>query len=230
MDDDTVRHKVAEYTNIDLSDKDELDALMIFILELDAYNFSKVLDKHISQKGLDETMLSVVYPLLDKIGVAWIAGSFLEVHESFVLQIIKSKIYKSIESLDEKLNFSPSYIIYLPKGEKQEISLLYFQYLLKEIGCKVVNLGAEIELGDVLFAIETKKPDYVFTILNQELSNMPLQQYINKIAESLGEGRLLVTGFQTLAPSITWPSNVTILTDLEETKHFIAGHASTKVN
>ncbi len=221
MDESVIRKKVSEYSNINLSFEHELDALMIFILELDEYNLSKILDKHISQKGLDKTMTDIVYPLLDKIGVAWLAGSFLEVHESFMIEIIRGKLYNHIEALTHSPDPKSTYLIYNPKGENQELSLLYLHYTLKKNGCKVVNLGTDIELGDVIFSIETTKPDFVFTIINKEMPYMKLQTYVDKISDKLGKRKFLITGFQTLTNNVKWPSNVEIISDLSETIKFI---------
>lgn len=221
MEEKTIREKVAGYSKINLSFEDELDALMIFILELDGYNFGKILDKHINQKGLESAMTDIVYPLLDKIGVAWLAGSFLEVHESFVIEIIKSKLYLHTEKLPHAEKSGATYVIYNPKGEKQELSLLYLHYILKKEGCKVINLGTDIELGDVLFSIETTNPDFVFTIINQEIPFISLQTYVDKISLELGDNKLLMTGFQTLTSNLIWPENVQIISDLAETISFI---------
>jgi len=221
MQNEVIKEKVSEYSRVNLSFEDQLDALLLFILELDSYNFNKVLNQNIEQKGLENTMNELIYPLLDKLSLAWMAGSFLEVHESFVTQIIKSKILAAIENIKCEPKAHPSYVIYLPPNEKQELSLLYLHYILKDNGCKVINLGNEVNLNDMRYAIETCKPDYVFTILNENITNMPLQNYIDQICEELGESKMLVTGYQTLTAGINWPKEVLVLKNLEETLKFI---------
>ena len=217
---ETIKDKVSEYSKVNLSFKDQLDALMIFILDLDSYNFNKILDQNISQMGLERTMMDLIYPLLDKLSIAWLAGSFLEVHESYVTQIIKSKILFCTEQIEAKPEHQPTYLVFLTPGEEQELSLLYLHYMLKVNGCKVINLGNGVNLGDLNYAIDACKPDYVFTIINQEIKNMPLQNFVDVIAQGLGDAKLLLTGYQTLTPGITWPKNVQILKDLEQTlKH-----------
>jgi len=218
---DTIKDKVSQYSRVNLSFKDQLDALMIFILDLDSYNFNKIIDQNISQIGLERTMMEIIYPLLDKLSIAWLAGSFLEVHESYVTQIIKSKILACTEQLEEKQDHNPTYLVFLVPGEEQELSLLYLHYILKVNDCKIINLGNDVNLSDLDYAIEAVKPDYVFTILNQEIENMPLQNFVDQISQGLGEATLLLTGYQTLTPGTKWPKNVEILKDLEQTLKFI---------
>ncbi len=222
---DTIKDKVSHYSKLNLSFEDQLDALLLFILELDSYNFNKVLDQHIQQKGLEETMNELIYPLLDKLSVAWMTGSFLHVHESFVAQVIKSKILTATEAIQAKRTAKPSYIIYLPPSEKQELSLLYLHYMLKASSCKVINLGCDINLSDLTFALDTCKPDFLFTILNEEIFNLPMQSYIDQINEHLGSTQMLLTGYQTLNPKIQWPEKVKILQSLTQTLEFIKKQA-----
>ncbi len=221
MSSEDLNSNVAKHSRVELDFEDELDALLLFILELDSYNFNKVLNNHISQNGLVETMNQVIYPLLDKLSVAWLAGSFQEVHESFVSQIIKSKILYATELLKEENDFKPKYLIYLPKGEKQELSLLYLNFLLKQNRCKVINLGIDIHLKDVILAHKSCKPEYVFTIINEELNNISFEDYVNELCNVIEDNTFVITGYQAVVHKIQWPTNVKRLKDLKETIAFI---------
>jgi len=216
-----IRQQVNSYSNINIGVDDKVDALMIFILELDSYNFSLILDQNIEQQGLEQTMVELIYPLMDKISMAWLAGSFSGVHESFVTQIIKSKIQACIEALPDKVDNSPKYMIYLAEGEKEELSLLYLHYMLKKRECKVINLGLEVSLRDVILGCNTAKPDFVFTIINREVPRQTLQNYIDQIGSNLQNSQLLLTGYQTVSQIIEWPESVTILKDLKSAVDFI---------
>ena len=218
---DTLKEKVSNYSTLELDFEDKLDVIMLFILQLDSYNFSGLLDQHISQTGLEDTMNDLIYPLMDKLGVAWLAGSFLSVHESFVSQIIKSKINACIEQLEETHSSNKKYMIFLPPSEQQELSLSYFHFILKKYGCRVVHLGNDVILSDMIFANENCRPDFVFTILNEEIPNMPIQSYVDQLAENINEARLLLTGYQIVSTKVDWPENVTLLRDLGESIAFV---------
>lgn len=221
MSHEEIRQKVNSYSNINIGVDDKVDAMMLFILDLDSYNFNKVLDQNIDQEGLETTMSNLIYPLLDKISLAWLAGSFSGVHESFVTQIIKSKIQKCIEDLPDENDYRPSYLIYLAEGEKEELSLLYLHYILKNQKCHVINLGSEVSLRDVILACNTVNPDYIFTIINKEMPRLTLQNYVDQICSNMSESSFLITGYQVVAQMIDWPKEVTILRDLQSTVEFI---------
>ena len=80
---------------------------------------------------------------------------------------------------------------------------------------------------DLKYAIETCKPDFVFTIINEEITNMPLQNYLDQVKEDLGSAQLLLTGFQTMTPGIVWPDKITVLESLKDTIDYIKKLAPT---
>lgn len=221
MKEDLIKEKINNYSNLELDFEDQLDALMLFILELDSYNFNKVLDQHISQEGLEQTMHQILYPLLDKLSIAWLAGSFTGVHESFVTQIIKSKILHATEGIKQESIDYPHYLIYLPPGEKQELSLFFLHFLLKKHNCKVTSLGAEVNLNDLTFAITSLKPHFIFTIINEENALMSMQSYVRHITEIMEDSKLLITGYQSVAAKVEWTKQVIPLKNLEESINFI---------
>lgn len=227
LSDQDIKEKINEISKVNLDFKDQLDALMLFILNLDSSNLSKVLDQYIDQIGLERSMDEIIYPLLDKISLAWLTGSFQGVHESFVTQLIKSKIQAEIEKIKTENHHAPTYIIYLPQGEKQELSLIYLHYLLKKKKCKVVSLGMDITLVDVILAIETIKPDFVFTFFNEEIPQNSFQNYLNQITKNLEKGKLLITGYQAVTHKINWPENARVLKNLSETMEFITNNLKT---
>ncbi len=192
-----IKARVAEHTEVHEKFEDQLDALTLAMFEFDEYNFNKILDHNIKQKGFGTTMMEVIYPLLDKISVMWIAGSIKNVHESFITQIVKRKILIAIESLKiEKSIKKKKYLIYLPKKENHELSLFFLEFVLKEHGFNVLNIGMGIISEDIIEASQVFKPDYIFTIINESYEGKALQDYIDKVLDANKNTHLLITGYQ----------------------------------
>ena len=68
-----LQEKVSEITEIDASFEGQIDALTISLIELNEENAVKIINKNIEQKGFRETMLQVIYPLLDKLVLMWLS-------------------------------------------------------------------------------------------------------------------------------------------------------------
>jgi len=222
MSTEQVRQKVGEYTEVGHVFEDQLDAMMLSTFELDESKFNIVLDHEISSKGFEETMNDVVYPLLDKLSMMWIAGSVKSVHENFVSNIIKRKTIVEID----RLSRSDSYanircLIYLPENESHELSLLFLHYILVKNKSKVINLGIGTPLIDVLEGKSIFKAEYIFTIFNDSFSETPLQPYLDELAKNAKDSKILISGFQTASQNLTLPDNVIILNSIQSVKDFV---------
>ena len=216
-----IRNKVADITEIDDAFEKSLDTLSISMLELDEYKFSNILNKNITQNGFDETMETVIYPLLEKINLMWVAGSINEVHEMFVLNIIKHKLIVEIDQIPLNRTLKEdSFLLYLPKNETQKLSLYYMHYLLRKQGFNVYFLGDEVEYKKLFTACKLVKPKYVFTIINDAFSETPLQPYVDKINEEI-DATFLLSGFQAMNQYIQENDKCKVLSSLDEVASFI---------
>lgn len=110
---------------------------MLSMFELDETKFNIILDHQISSKGFENTMNDIVYPLLDKLSIMWIAGSVKGVHENFVSNIIRRKTIVEIDKLNKTEGIQGfRCLIYLAENESHELSLLFLQYILAKTGLK----------------------------------------------------------------------------------------------
>ncbi len=217
-----IMQKVAELTDVGELFEDQIDSMMLSMFELDESKFNIILEHQIAAKGFEEAMNTIVYPLLDKLSVMWLAGSVKGVHENFVSNIIKRK---TIIEIDRLLQSQPKTklraLVYLPEQETHELSLLFLQFVLVSKGIKVINLGSNVPLIDVLEGKNIFYPDFIFAIFNDSFSESPLQPYINELGKNTKDTYVLISGFQTVSQQLTLPSNVKILNGIEQIKEFI---------
>ena len=221
MEQEEITTKISEHTNVRLECKDQVDMLMLFVLQFDSYNLNSVLDHNIDQRGLEKTMHELIYPLLDRLAIAWMVGSFKAMHESYVMQIIRSKIKMCIERIEESSEASPSILIYLTQGESQILSLLYIHYVLKKQNYKVINLGENIKIDDLNEAISVVKPDYLFSIFNTQISDLDLQSYSDALNIDPERTKLILTGYQVASKTVKWSEETIIFKTLRETIEFL---------
>lgn len=222
MSKEEVAEKVAAISEINFEYATQLDALTISMIEMDEYKFDRIVSTNIDQLGFERTMLEVIYPFLDKLSVLWLTGSINPVQENFMSYLIRQKLIVAIdkEPLPSGLDIK-KFLIYLPEGEKQELSLLFMQYLVKSRQNHVIYLGQEIGLTDLKDACEIQRPDYIFTMITETFAKESVQHYIDKLAKNFPDIQILLSGYQVVAQSISPPGNVSILKSLDETIAFL---------
>ncbi len=217
-----IKQKVADSCEVDVIFENQIDGLMLSMFELNEYKFMKLLNHHIREIGFENTMDEVIYPMLDKLSVMWIAGSVKGVHENFINNIIRRKLSVEIDKLEYDPNENATrFLIFLPEYEAHELSLLFVYYLLKKYGANILYLGTQVSLPDVKDAVEIFRPDYLFTLFNDSFSEAPLQPYINELSQVQHHGRVLVSGYQTVQQKLDLPGNVEIVYNLNDSKKYL---------
>jgi DNA-binding transcriptional MerR regulator len=217
-----LRNRVAEITDIDDSFDKNLDTLSISMLELDESKFTQILNKNIEQKGFDATMEEIIYPLLEKINLMWVADSINEVHETFVLNIIRHKLIVEIDKIpsEPKNSDKPKFLLYLPENESQNLSLYYMYYYMKKEKFPVFYYGNNIDTRQLLLGATHYKPDFIFTIINDSFAEKELQPYIDQILDEYN-GKLIISGYQALNQSIQSTEQCKVLNSLNEVNEYI---------
>ena len=217
-----IAEKVAAISEINFEYGTQLDALTISMIEMDESKFDRIVSTNIQQQGFERTMLEIIYPFLEKLSVLWLTGSINPVQENFMSYLIRQKIIVAIdnEPLPSTRN-NETYLIFLPEGEKQELTLLFMHYLLKSRKKHVIYLGQDISLTDLQDAYKIQKPDYIFTMISETFSREPVQSYVDKMADTFSDCKVLLSGYQVVAQQVAPPENVMILRSLQHTLEFL---------
>lgn len=222
MSKEDMAEQVSSVSNFKFDISAQLDVLTLSVIEMDEVKFSRIFDNHVDQIGFERTMMEVVYPFMEKLSLLWLTGSIKPVQENFITQLIRNKLIAAIEkeplASDRK---TAKFILYLPKDEQQELSILFMQYLIKKRGFQVVNLGANLALVDLKDACQIHQPDYVFTVLSETFNREPVQRYLSNLQAAVPDSHLLLTGYLMASQSASNLENATILPSLDDALTFL---------
>lgn len=217
-----IAEKVAAVSDLSFEGEAQLDALTLAMIEMDEYKFERILSANIHQTGFERTMLEVVYPFLEKLSLLWLTGSINPVQENFISNLIRQKLIAAIDKLPLPAGSQvKKFILFLPEGERQELTLLFMHYLVKNRKHHVLYLGQDISPADLRDAERIAKPDYVFTMITESFGQEPAQRYVDKLCDIFPNARVLLTGYQVMAQSVRPPANAVILQSLDQTLHFL---------
>ncbi len=222
MSKEDLAEQVSSVSNFKFDISAQLDVLTLSVIEMDEIKFSRIFDNHVEHIGFERTMMEVVYPFMEKLSLLWLTGSIKPVQENFITQLIRNKLIAAIEkeplASDRK---TAKFILYLPKDEQQELSILFMQYLIKKRGFQVVNLGANLALVDLKDACQIHQPDYVFTVLSETFNREPVQRYLSNLQAAVPDSHLLLTGYLMASQSASNLENATILPSLDDALTFL---------
>jgi DNA-binding transcriptional MerR regulator len=186
---------------------DQVRGLVLSMVELDEERFEAIISRNIKHHGFTYTIEKIVYPFLSKIGVMWQTGSINPAQEHFISNLIRQKLIAAIDGQQIVENTSAKkFVLFLPDGELHELSLLYFNYLLRSKGHKVTYLGQSVPLEDLYKVVAIKEPDYllsVFTHIIEEPSS-----YLKELSNKFSNTTLLLSGCQVIDKFKELPSNI----------------------
>lgn len=215
----------AEVSAISEENKEEevlIEAMTLAMLDLDEVRFDRIIEASVQQKGFEQTMLELIYPFLEKLSLLWLTGSVKPVHENFITHLIRQKMMAAIDAIPfAQLQTNKKFFIYLPPGEKQELSLLSIHFLLKKEGFPVIYLGQEVSLMDLQDAYKIQPADYIFTIITETFTKSSVQKYVDSLAENFPTTKILLTGYQIAAQDVRPTENITLLYNLGEMLTFL---------
>ncbi len=217
-----ISDKVASLSEVNFESGAQLDALTLSMIEMDEYKFERIISANIQQTSFEHTMLEVIYPFLDKLSLLWLTGSINPVQENFISYLIRQKLIVAIDRVPLPAGRQvKKFLLFLPEGERQELTMLFMHYLVKSRKHHVIYLGQDISLTDLRDAGQILNPDYVFTVITETFGKEPVQRYVDKLCEVFPQSQVLLSGYQVIAQNVKPPANGVVLNSLDQTLVFL---------
>ncbi|WEK34391.1 MAG: MerR family transcriptional regulator [Candidatus Pseudobacter hemicellulosilyticus] len=166
-------------------------------LDFDQLRFERILQNVIIEYGFERTVQHVIFQLLNKIGVLWLAGKIHPCQEHFASALVLKKMVSAIDGLPPvRPATAPgrSVLLFTPGAEFHEIPLLFMQYLLKKNGVPTVYAGKSVS-PDALEAI--CRQQYISQLYFHQVTNIvrcDINTYLRKLADRFPDKEIFFAG------------------------------------
>jgi DNA-binding transcriptional MerR regulator len=171
-----------------------INELVQEMVDLNMEKLEKLLNGYIASKGIERTVMQIIFPFLEKIGLLWVTGHINPAQEHLVTNMIRQKLVVAIDSSTTHLKTDRNVLLFLPEGEHHELGILFMNYLLKSRGINTIYLGANIPMKDVAFVVKQLKPDILFTHLTATSPNFNFEKFINNFNSQLPDIQIVISG------------------------------------
>jgi DNA-binding transcriptional MerR regulator len=218
---DDVSQKVASISKESTENTQLLQSLTMSMVELNGAKFNEIFNAHVDQNGIEETLTHLVIPFLEKLSLLWLTGAVSTVHEQFIHALIRQKIWASLDRLPAQALLSPTFLLYLPKGEDQEISLLIIHYFLRLRGFHSIYLGMGLGLEDLQVAHQIHHPHFILTSFNDNRQKTSIKDYCKNVFDLFPESQLLLIGTQLLHEHLPNHHNLTAFEYFDDVLEFL---------
>lgn len=163
---------------------DDLNRLVLAMIEFNEDSFNNVFQRHVTRNGLLSTIVSLIYPFLDHVGILWSANKAIPAQEHFISNLIRQKLIAAIDMIPTPIESAGYLILFLPEKESHEIALLMANYIARDLGFKVYYLGQNVPMENIHEVDEKVSSDALITMFVtpiKEEYNLRFKEYFNNM-------------------------------------------------
>jgi DNA-binding transcriptional MerR regulator len=192
------------------------------MIDLDMEKFEGIISDYIAAKGIERTVVQILFPFLEKIGILWQTGHINPAQEHLVSNIIRQKLIVGIETTTSPIQLDKTFLLFLPEGEHHELGLLFMYYILKSRGAKTIYLGANVPIKDVEHIVNLKKPDFTFLHLTGTAASFSFERFLANVQRRLGSVTTIISGQLTQQYKKKVPGCVQLKRSLSEVMDYLS--------
>jgi MerR family transcriptional regulator, light-induced transcriptional regulator len=189
-----LNEKILSLSYVQAQQERIVNDLVKYMVDLDIENLEQTLDNYILARGIEKTIIQIIFPFLEKIGILWQTNHINPAQEHLVTNIIRQKLIVGIESINTPLHVDKTFMMFLPEGEYHEIGLLFVYYLLKNRGVTVLYLGSNVPIRDLGAVMKAKHVDVVYTHLTSSASAFNTDRFIRLMEQTVKDKPVLISG------------------------------------
>ena len=221
MSPDVLAENVLSLTDSGAKDHVMINRLFECMVDYDIENFERILNESIFASGMEKTILKIIFPFLEKVGILWLTNHINPAQEHLVSNLIRQKIIAGIDGLATKIKSPVKVCLFLPEGEYHELALLLVSYLLKKKGIQTFYLGAHTPFSELENVTANKKPDYLYTHVTSASQNFNFEKFVLTLSKKLGNYPTIISGRLTNSYLKKLPPKTIFKKSLAEVKEFI---------
>lgn len=195
----------------------QIENMVIAMVDLDEVKINQILSDSIDKVGFETTILNLIYPFFNRVGILWQTGNINPAQEHFISNLIRQKMLAAID----KLYINPevknkTFVLFLPEGELHEIALLFLYFLVKKQGFKVIYLGQSVPLSDLYEVQQSVHADYFITYFTSVQRLQEIEDILNSLSDKFRKSKILVAGSHMESYYKELPNNVEKVVTISE--------------
>lgn len=217
---DQINKKVLEISEIKNDATLNTDQLILAMVDMEEELFEKILNNFILRYGFEKTVVEIIYPFLQKIGILWQTRNITPAHEHFISSLIRQKIIVAIDGLPIPPKTARKILLFLPEGEMHELGLLFYHYLTRKDGFRTYYLGQNLPHEDLVKIVAEHKPEFLITSITSPTA-LTIDSYFKKLHDDFPNQTVFASGYQLVRYQGLKVGNVQTFTTVADLKRLI---------
>jgi DNA-binding transcriptional MerR regulator len=156
LNDEEIRKMVRNITARASSENRALNNMKLAMINFNEQLFNKTYNELREKLSFRQVFHQVFLPFLEEIGLLWQTDTIKPIHEHFIVDLIKHKIYLNIAELKKQNPATQGklFVLFLPENEIHDIGIIYLYYELIFNKKNAIYLGPSLPLTDLGYLLE----------------------------------------------------------------------------
>ncbi|MDO7852628.1 MerR family transcriptional regulator [Hymenobacter convexus] len=185
----------------------QVNALLAAMLGFDEQRLNYLLNEASARLGFEKMMLFVAYPLLQRIGLMWLAGTVNPAQEHLLAHLLRQKILAATDSLPCVPATARRWVLFLPANELHELALLFMNYVLRARGQHTLYLGQNMPVEELNAVCETYQPDALATVLTTQPERSRVGEFAQAVSDCCPDKLVVLYGQLARQEGLVLPKN-----------------------
>jgi len=195
MDDKEILERASSFSEGSKTPEDIISSMILAMNSFEENAVNEVILKSVINRGFEKTFTEVLFPFLHKVGIMWHTGAIDLTTEHFITSLFRQRLISAADSLPAAMSAQGKRVLmFLPEGEYHELGLLFYYYVIKKRGHRVLYLGQSTPFDSMISACAKWSPDIVITGLKTELNTSDPEEYLRKLSAVSGIQKIYAAG------------------------------------
>lgn len=192
-----ISNLVSAINLVKTENEDLVDNLILAMIDMDELFFNKTFNSSLVKLGFENTMVKIIFPFMNRIGTMWQAGTINPAQEHFVSNIIRQKMIVAIDGISIQANARQmeTVVLFLRENELHELSILFYNYVLRSRGYNTIYLGQSVPIADLDRIIKIVRPNYLLSIITNSFSKKEWELFNDSINHYSQHSTILLSGY-----------------------------------
>lgn len=164
------------------------NSFKLAMMNFDDRLFQRTYNKLREKRNFREVFHDVFLPLLEEIGLLWQTDTIKPIHEHYIVELIKQKIYLNIADLKAEIpgeNDEKLYVLFLPDNEIHDVGILYLNYELLNAEKNAIYLGPSLPLSNMDYLMEIHENIIFVSYLTVSPLNTNIHEFIQDFQKKI---------------------------------------------
>lgn len=188
----------------------QVNALLAAMLGFDEFRLNQLLSEATARLGFENMMLRVAYPLLQRIGMMWLAGTVDLAQEHLLAHLLRQKLLAATDALPPVPTTARRWVLFLPADELHELALLFMNYVLRARGQHTLYLGQNLPTSGLPNVSAAYRPDAVVTVLTTQPERGRVADFAHELRSMFPAAQLVLYGPLARQEGLELPNNCVV--------------------